>query len=249
MATTVQEQNKQTVLRDYEEVWNEGATEVAQDIVHPKFHDHPPTRFFAVEQSGPEALIDAVSHFREGFPDFHDRMVLMVAENDFVCYLGEISGTQTGELFGQAPTGNRMRVLGINFFRFEDGKIIERWGQFDVLSMMQQLGLAPSPTGQAPPVPEPIASTSIGEPTSSIEDAKAVYTRFVEEVINGGNVDIVEEIFAPDYVDHTAPQGAPHGLDAVRMIPTIFRGGFPDVHFTIENLVGEGDIVASHVTG
>ena len=98
-------------------------------------------------------------------------------------------------------------------------------------------------------MPEPIAGTSLGEPTSSIEDAKAVYTRFVEEVINGGNVDIVEEIFAPDYVDHTAPPGAPPRLDAVRMIPTIFRGGFPDVHFTIENLVGEGDIVASHVTG
>jgi steroid delta-isomerase-like uncharacterized protein len=251
MATeaSVQEANKQTVLRDYEEVWNEGAIDVAHEIVHPRFHDHPPTRFFAVEQSGPEALIDAVSHFRAGFPDFHDRMVIMVAEDDFVCYLGEISGTHEGELFGFPGSGNKMRVLGINFFRFEDGKIIERWGQFDVLSMMQQLGLAPSPTGQAPPVPEPIASSELGEPTSSLDEMKAVYTRFVEEVINGGNVDIVEDLFAPDYVDHTAPPGAPPGLDAVRMIPTIFRGGFPDVNFKIEKLVGDGDVVASHVTG
>ena len=249
MATTVQEQNKEIVLRDYEECWNEGNKEVAYDIVHPNFHDHPPTRFFAVEQSGPEALIDAVSHFREGFPDFHDRMVLMVAEDDFVCYLGEISGTQTGVLFGQDPTGNKMRVLGINFFRFEDGKIIERWGQFDVLSMMQQLGLAPSPTGQAPPQPDPIAGTSIGEPTASLDEAKALYTRFVEEVINTGNADVVDELYAADYVDHTPPPGAPPGLEALRLVPALFRGGFPDVHFTIHKLVGEGDIVASHVTG
>ena len=174
----------------------------------------------------------------------------MVAENDIVCYLGEINGTQNGELFGQAPSGNGMRVLGINFFRFEDGQIIERWGQFDVLSMMQQLGLAPV----AHRVGAARAATDRGHvarraDVNSIEETKAVYTRFVDEVINGGNVDVVEELFAPDYVDHTAPPGAPPGLDAVRMIPTIFRGGFPDVHFTIEKLVGEGDIVASHVTG
>ena len=129
MATdaSVQAQNKETVLRDYEEVWNEGATES---------RTRSSTRFPTIRRraSSPssraarEALIDAVTHFRAGFPDFHDRMVLMVAENDFVCYLGEINGTQTGELFGQAPSGNAMRVLGISFFRFEDGQIIERWG-------------------------------------------------------------------------------------------------------------------------
>ena len=251
MATeaTVQEQNRQSVLREYEECWNEGNKEVAYEVVHPEFHDHPPTRFFAVEQRGPEALIDAVSHFREAFPDFHDTPIITVAEDDFVCYLGEIAGTQTGVLFGQQPTGEKMRVLGINFFRFEGGQIIERWGQFDVLTMMQQLGLAPTPTGQLAPVPEPTPMSSLGEPTNSLDEMKAVYTRFVEEVINEGNTDIVEELFAPDYVDHTAPPGAPPGLDAVRMIPTIFRGGFPDVHFTIEKLVGDGDVVASHVTG
>jgi hypothetical protein len=35
----------------------------------------------------------------------------------------------------------------VNFFRLANGKIMERWGQFDVLTMMQQLGLAPSPGG------------------------------------------------------------------------------------------------------
>lgn len=78
---------------------------------------------------------------------------------------------------------------------------------------------------------------------------KATYRRFVEEVINEGNIDVVEEIFSPDYVDHSRPPGAPEGLDGVRGIPKMFRGGFPDLHFTIDQMVEEGDLVATLVTG
>lgn len=78
---------------------------------------------------------------------------------------------------------------------------------------------------------------------------KAVYRRFVEEVINGGDVDLVPELFAEDYVDHSRPPGAPEGLEGVRMIPAMFRGAFSDLHFTIEQMVSEGDVVATRVTG
>lgn len=81
------------------------------------------------------------------------------------------------------------------------------------------------------------------------EENKAVYRRFVEEVINGGDISIVEELFDADYNDHNAPPGAPPGLDAVRMVPAMFRGAFPDLHFTIDQMVSEGDIVATRVTG
>jgi steroid delta-isomerase-like uncharacterized protein len=81
------------------------------------------------------------------------------------------------------------------------------------------------------------------------DEKKTIYRRFVEEVINGGNVDIVPELFAEDYEDHSRPPGAPGGLDGVRMIPAMFRGAFPDLHFTIEEMVAEGDIVATRVTG
>lgn len=83
----------------------------------------------------------------------------------------------------------------------------------------------------------------------SIEDNMAVYRRFVDEVINKGNLDPIPELYAPDYVDHSRPPGAPEGLDGVRAIPTMFRGAFPDVHFTIEKMIGEGDKVATYVVG
>lgn len=82
------------------------------------------------------------------------------------------------------------------------------------------------------------------------EAKKALYRRFVEEVINGGHYDAIPEIFAEDYLDHSAPPGAPvGGFDAIRAIPVMFRSAFPDVHFTIEDMTSEGDWVATRVTG
>ena len=135
-------------------------TTYARETVHAEFNDHPPTRFFDVGRIGPEALIEAAQEFHRGIPEFHDAPELVLVEGDRVAYLGQIAGKQEGELFGFPPTGRRMRVWGVNFFRMEDDKIIERWGQFDVLSMMQQLGLAPGP-----PVPEaPEEGPEYGDP-------------------------------------------------------------------------------------
>jgi predicted ester cyclase len=81
------------------------------------------------------------------------------------------------------------------------------------------------------------------------EDNKAIYRRFVEEVVNQGHFNVVDELYAPDYVDHAAPPGAPGGLMGVKMIMGMFRTAFPDVHFTIIQMVAEGDMVATFVTG
>jgi predicted ester cyclase len=71
----------------------------------------------------------------------------------------------------------------------------------------------------------------------------------VEEVVNRGNFDVVDELFHPEYVDHAAPPNSPPGLAGVRAIFQMFRTGFPDVKFTIDQLVGEGNYVATLVHG
>ncbi len=142
-----QERNKAIVMRNYEEIWNQRKYDVADEVVDENFKDHPPTRFFDVGLIGPASLKEAASHFHEAFSDFQDRKEKVIAEGDRVVYMGTISGTHDGELFGFPATGNKMEVRGVNFFRLANGKIVERWGQFDVLTMMQQLGLAPAPGG------------------------------------------------------------------------------------------------------
>jgi predicted ester cyclase len=247
-----QDRYRDLVLHEYDEVWNKGNLAVADETVHPEFTDHPPTRFFDVGRTGPAALTEAAVNFRTAFPDFHDTPELVVAEGDMVAYLGMISGTQAGELFGFPSKGRRMRVWGVNFFRMRDGLIAERWGQFDVLSMMQQLGLAPGPempeaSKEAPAFGDPHRAAKDGP--ADIEANKAVYRRMVEEVVNKGHFDVVDEIFHPDYVDHVAPPGSPPGLEGVKAIFAMFRTGFPDVKFNIDTMVGEGNYVATLVHG
>ena len=80
--------------------------------------------------------------------------------------------------------------------------------------------------------------------------AKTLYRSFVEEVINKANYDLIPEIFSEDYLDHNAPPGAPTGgFDAIRAVPIMFRGAFPDVQFVIEDMISENDWVATRVTG
>jgi predicted ester cyclase len=239
-------------LKQYEEVWNNENYEYARQTVHENFNDHPPTRFFDVGRVGPDALIEASKEFHQGIPGFVDSPELVLVEGDRVAYLGQISGRQEGELFGFPPTGRRMRVWGVNFFRMEDEKIIERWGQFDVLGMMMQLGLAPGP--DTPEAPE--ESPEYGDPrragredSSNIQANKDVYRRMVEEIVNQGKYEVVDELFHPDYVDHVAPPGTTPGLAGVKEIFNMFRTGFPDVKFHIDQMVGEGNYVATLVHG
>ena len=77
------------------------------------------------------------------------------------------------------------------------------------------------------------------------EENEALIRRFVEEAFNRGNLDVVDEIYATDYVGHTA--GSPEqtlGPEGVKEFVGLYRKAFPDLHTTIDDTVTEGDKVA-----
>jgi hypothetical protein len=55
------------------------------------------------------------------------------------------SATHTGSLQGMPPTGKPVRVTGVNVARFAEGKIAESWFNFDMLTLLQQVGAIPTP--------------------------------------------------------------------------------------------------------
>jgi len=73
----------------------------------------------------------------------------LVAEGDKVAGRVTAYGKHEGELFGIPRTGKDIRVSGIAIWRIEDGKIVEHWHETNQLGLMQQLGVIPSPGGQA----------------------------------------------------------------------------------------------------
>jgi predicted ester cyclase len=79
------------------------------------------------------------------FPDGRHVWEEVIAEGDKVVTRGTFSGTHQGELMGISPTGRQVRFSVVHIDRIEDCKIVEHWGQGDTLTMMQQLGVIPSP--------------------------------------------------------------------------------------------------------
>ena len=73
----------------------------------------------------------------------------------------------------------------------------------------------------------------------SLEENKAIVRRFYEAA-NKHNVDLVAELVAPDYVDYT---NKIEGLESLKQFGNMFIKGFPDIHWTIEDMIAEGDKV------
>ena len=84
------------------------------------------------------------AEFRSAFPDWHEEIVQVIAEDNAVAGRFRCSGTHRGEFLGENPTGNRMEVEEVFFIRVEDGRFVDFWALEDSLNRMRQLGLIPS---------------------------------------------------------------------------------------------------------
>src|SRR5688572_20115492 len=81
----------------------------------------------------------------------------------------------------------------------------------------------------------------------SPEENKAVVRRWFAET-DKGNDAIVDELCAPDYVDHNPPvPGVPEGTAGVHRANALLRAAFPDTVHTIEAQIAEGDLVATRL--
>ena len=80
------------------------------------------------------------------------------------------------------------------------------------------------------------------------EENKAVMHRFYEEWVHSGNEDALEEIVAPDCPLYFGGMFMGTGPEAFKQTRTMMYSGFPDLHWTIEEMVAEGEKVAERLT-
>jgi len=135
------EENKVLVRRFVEEFWNEGNEATADELMAVDATIHMPTG----EVVNPDGLKGFAATFRGAFPDWHSTFEELVAEGDRVAERWTGRGTHLGELQGIPPTGKRVEAPGSVFYRIIGGKIVEFRGQLDMMRIMQQLGVIPSP--------------------------------------------------------------------------------------------------------
>ncbi|HEX3326716.1 MAG TPA: ester cyclase [Actinomycetota bacterium] len=76
------------------------------------------------------------------FPDLRITIEDQIVAGDKVATRWVAEGTNSGLFGGVPPTGRRVRVNGLILDRVADGRIVERWEQWDQAGMMQQLGVS-----------------------------------------------------------------------------------------------------------
>jgi len=144
------DQNKALARRNVEEIWNQGNLSVIDELVAPNatFHDPsvPGGKF-----TGPEGFRQFVQIYRGAFPDVRLTIEDLIAEGDKVVSRWTATGTQKGELMGIAPSGKRVTVTGCNIDQYQNGKIVEGWASYDMLGLLQQLGVVPALTPAGAP--------------------------------------------------------------------------------------------------
>jgi len=82
----------------------------------------------------------------------------------------------------------------------------------------------------------------------STEVNKASMRRFYDEVFNKKHRVAIDEFIDPNQVDHAAPPGTPGGLEGAKQTVTMYLTAFPDLYFTVEDLIAEGDKVVARLT-
>ena len=137
--STLQEQNKVTAKRAFEEILSHGRFELAEQLYARDFVNHGLHSNASLEEDQ-----TALKGWHAAFPDVVIVPEKLIAEDDLVTIYWIARGTNTGTGNGLPATGKKAELAGITIWRIVDGKIKEEWSAFDQLSMMQQLGLIPA---------------------------------------------------------------------------------------------------------
>jgi len=136
------EENK-SIARRYAQMFNTGNLDDADELFAPNFtlrHLDAPS-----PELDREGWKELSRPFISGLSERRLEVEDLVAEGDGVVARVTFSSRHTGNFQGIPPTDREVETTGMVWFRITGGKIVEHWGEFDALGLMQQLGIIPRP--------------------------------------------------------------------------------------------------------
>ena len=136
------EESKAVVQHFYKELWNEGNLDVAYELFADNFVGRAPGN---TSTRGPEGVKKLVGDWRVGVPDMSLEIHAQVAEGSRVATRFTGRGTHQGLWLGIPPTGKEVSLSGIAITRVVEGKVVSDWGEFDIMGLLQQLGVIQRP--------------------------------------------------------------------------------------------------------
>ncbi len=134
-------QNEQVVRRFFEVGPSKGDLAAAGALLDPGFVMHTP---LPVRGPGIEAMNTVITTCRAAFHYLDVTINDIISTGDTVIARFVAHGVHRGDFMGLLPTGKEIALTGIEIFRLRDGKIVELWGEANLLGLMQQLGAVPA---------------------------------------------------------------------------------------------------------
>lgn len=146
------EQNKALVTRLIQDAWDGGDISVCEEIVAEDAIDHNP---FPGEVWGQAGIVGMLKDLHRSL-DYNERVADLVAEGEKVAMRREISAYQHDHYLGIPPTHRSSQMTIMAIFRIRENKVVERWGEMDILTLLVGLGVVPR-TMLRGPLPTPVA--------------------------------------------------------------------------------------------
>ena len=136
------ERNKELTLKMME-AWGKGDFETYKALLAPDFRFHYPSN--NPNPMSVEDLIDFAKMYRKAIADISWSLEEIIAAEDKIVMRFIERGTHVGEFMGVPATDNKYETSGILISRIENGKVAEQREDFDMLGLMQQLGMELKP--------------------------------------------------------------------------------------------------------
>ena len=130
------EQNLETTKKLGEAV-SSGNLQALHEIFSANVVEHDPA---PGQGKGSEGYIKLFTMMRTAFPDLKVTVEHIVQDENNLAMAYKIHGPHKGDFMGIAPTGKAFAARGMQIGRYENGKIVERWGSSDELGLVKQLG-------------------------------------------------------------------------------------------------------------
>lgn len=192
---------------------------------------------------------------RTAFPDGRYDLQDVIANGDLVAIRHVFTGTLQAPYAGVEPAGQRVAVRGVHIHRVACGQIVETWNSGDGLGLLRQIGALP-PAGPSPRSPLAgataaaiVASPRADCPPQTAEASAAIARRWTEEALDRHDLDALDAFVAPDVVHHAGIFQDEIGREALKADLAALLAAFPDVRFTADVVVAEGDRAAVRWTG
>jgi len=236
-----------TIATAYFDAFNKADREALDALLAPDYVQN----MGAIMSQDRALHLERMKAVRSGFPGGVYTIDWTLTDGDKVVIRNTFRGTHEGEFAGVPASGNKVAVGAFHVHRVACGKIAETWNAGDALGLFYQMGaldlkMTTAPDEEAPPSQPPKMAEC---PATTPEENVAMVRRWYDEALNGRKPEVFAEVLWPNAVLHLGVFPDALGAEAVTRSLGTLTAGFPDLSYTVDDVITDDDMVLARWSG